>query len=147
MTKAMTTAIIVMTSVFLLFGSVSFGAENPVEKELEEALGTFAESCQVELSTICKGVTPGDGRIVACLYAFGDKLSPRCEYGLYDSIAQLNLTLTKLAIAMNECEDDLETFCSDIKPGEGRLLDCIKKKEAKVSITCITALKDVGWMD
>ena len=43
---------------------------------------------EAELETYCKDVTPGDGRILACLYAHGDKLSGQCEYALYDAAEQ-----------------------------------------------------------
>ena len=33
-------------------------------------------------------MTPGQGRVLACLYAHGDKLSAKCEYALYDAAAQ-----------------------------------------------------------
>jgi len=36
-----------------------------------------AEGCKKEIETYCKGVTPGEGRILACLYAYEDKLSAR----------------------------------------------------------------------
>ena len=128
----------------LLLASTSFGAEDPLQKGVQEALGTFSEGCQKELTTICKDVTPGEGRILACLYAFGDKLSSRCEYALYDSMGQLNRTLNNLSYAINECIDDLETYCSGIEAGEGRLLDCLNRNEGKISSRCNTALKDVG---
>jgi len=138
----------ILAAVLTMFLAIpALGAEDPLAKGMERALETFAEGCQGELTTFCKEVTPGEGRILACLYAFGDKLSPRCEYALYDSMAQLNRTLTNVAYAVNECEDDLEALCADIQPGEGRLLDCLKKNAAKVSNRCTTALKDVGWMD
>ena len=122
----------------------AFGADDALKKGVQKALDTFSEGCQVELNTYCKDVTPGEGRIIACLYAFEDKLSPRCEYALYDSMSQLNRTLTNLSYAINECRDDLETYCSEVKPGEGRLLDCINRNEDKVSSRCIDALKLVG---
>ena len=124
--------------------SSAFGAEDPLMKGVGGALDTFAEGCQTELTTYCKDVTPGEGRILACLYAFGDKVSPRCEYALYDSMAQLNRTLTNLSYAINECSDDLDAYCSEVKAGEGRLLDCLNKNEDKVSSRCVIALKNVG---
>jgi len=123
----------------------AFAAEDPLKKGLQGALDTFTEGCQTELTTFCKDVTPGEGRILACLYAFGDKLSPRCEYAVYDSMGQLSRTLTNLSYAVNECSDDLKAFCSDIKPGEGRLLDCLNRNEEKVSSRCNSALKEAGW--
>jgi hypothetical protein len=89
-------------------------------------------------------VTPGEGRVLACLYAHEDKLSSKCEYALYDAAAQLERALNALTYVTNECRDDLTKFCSDIKPGEGRLLQCIDKNDAKVSGRCKQALKDTG---
>jgi hypothetical protein len=122
----------------------AFAAEDPLVKGVQGALDTFTQGCQQELTTFCKDVTPGEGRILACLYAFQDKLTPRCEYALYDSVGQLDRTLTNLSYAVGECRDDLKSFCGAIKPGEGRLLDCLNKNETKVSARCNTALKDSG---
>lgn len=122
----------------------AFAAEDVLTKGVQGALDTFTAGCQQELTTFCKDVTPGEGRIIACLYAFQDKLSPRCERALYDSVSQLDRTLTNLSYAVGECRDDLKQHCADIKPGEGRLLDCLGKNEAKVSARCNAALKDTG---
>ena len=138
--------LVVMAITVLSLASPAFAADNPVMKGMQGALDTFTGGCQAELTTFCKDVTPGEGRILACLYAFEDKLSPKCEYALYDSIDQLNRTLANLTYAVNECNDDLDAFCADIKPGEGRLLDCLKKNEAKVSSRCTTAMKEMGWL-
>jgi hypothetical protein len=69
---------------------------------------------------------------------------PRCEYALYDSAAQLERALNALTYAANECRDDLKSYCADVKPGEGRLRDCLGKNEAKLNARCKAALKDVG---
>jgi len=44
----------------------------------------------------------------------------------------------------NECGGDLKEHCSGIKPGEGRLIQCLEKNDAKVSGRCKQALKDMG---
>ena len=100
--------------------------------------------CKAELSTYCKDVTPGDGRILACLYAHSDKLSAKCEYALFDAAAQLERAITALAFTAYECEDDLEKYCADVPVGEGRLLDCITKNKKKVSKRCLDALTETG---
>lgn len=122
----------------------AFAAGDPLTKGVQGALDTFSEGCKQELSTICKDVKPGDGRIIACLYAFQDKLTPRCEYAFYDSVSQLDRTLTNLSFVVGECREDLKKNCADIKPGEGRLLDCLNKNEAKASTRCNAALKETG---
>lgn len=129
----------------MLLASPAFATGDPVAGEMQTALDTFVNGCQQELTTFCKDVNPGEGRILACLYAFQDKLTPRCEYALYDSISQLDRILTNLSFAVGECRDDLQNFCAEIKPGEGRLLDCLVRNEAKVSKRCNNALEDVGY--
>ena len=104
---------------------------------------TVTEGCEKEINTYCKNVTPGEGRIWACLKAHSDKLSNRCESALHDAAAQLQRAVAALKYVANECKDDLEKFCSSVQPGEGRLLKCLEENEKKVSDRCKSALKDV----
>jgi hypothetical protein len=110
----------------------------------ETLVDTIANGCKAELETYCKEVTPGEGRILACLFAFQDKLSGKCEYALYDSAVRLERAVAALSYAVNECEADLVANCSGVKAGEGRLLECIEKNDAKVSQRCKDALVEVG---
>jgi len=103
-----------------------------------------ADGCKKDIETYCKNVTPGEGRVLACLFAYEDKLSNRCEYALYDAAAQLERAIASLTYLANECKDDLKAYCSDIKPGEGRLINCIDKNIEKVSSRCKQAIKDVS---
>ncbi len=107
-------------------------------------IDSVVKGCDKELKTYCKDVTPGEGRGLACLYANEDKLSGQCEYALYDAAVQLERVVNALAYAANECRDDLTKYCSDIKPGEGRVLQCIEKNDAKITKRCKQALKDTG---
>jgi len=117
------------------------GSASAEEKGLVQIV---ADGCKTEIDTYCKGVVPGEGRILACLYAFQDKLSNRCEYALYDAAAQLQQAITALTYLANECRDDLKTFCSGVQPGEGRLIQCIGKNKEKISDRCKQAIKDVS---
>ena len=123
---------------FMMFAG---GAAYAAEQRLVEIV---ADGCKTEIDTYCKGVKPGEGRILACLYANQEKLSNRCEYALYDAASQLQQAITAINYLASECRDDLKTFCSDVKPGEGRLIDCISKNKEKVSSRCKQAIKDVS---
>ena len=127
--------ILVLMGILLLTTPV-FAGSDPVT--------TVTEGCKKEIDTYCKTVTPGEGRILACLYAHSEKLSNRCEYALYDAAAQLERFVAALTYLANECDNDLEKFCSSITPGEGRLLKCLEKNEKQISGRCKQALKDVG---
>ena len=130
-----------MMGMYVVLGILVFSGVAAAEKGIVE---TFTEGCKVELEKYCKDVKPGDGRLLACLYANEDKISARCEYAVYDAASQLERAVNALTYVANECRDDLKANCADIKPGEGRLLDCLDKKNAKVSGRCKQALKDVG---
>ena len=132
MKRMLTTAAVL--GVFLITAATAMG--DPVQ--------TFEKGCKVELEEYCAKVTPGDGRLLGCLFAYQDKLSNKCEYALYDAAAQLERAVVALTYVANECDNDLEKFCSDVAPGDGRLKDCIDKNIADVSERCKAAMKDVG---
>ena len=134
--KKMSICLVVFGCMVFLAGVAVAQQKGPVEKVLE--------GCSKEFDSYCKNVTPGEGRLLACLYAYEDKLSPRCEYALYDAVSQLQRALTVLSYLANECRDDLKTYCSDVKPGEGRLIDCLDKNKDKISDRCKNAFKDVA---
>ena len=136
--------VVVIGMVLVFGGVVSAQQKGPAEAVAQGIVDSVKKGCDKELKTYCKDVTPGEGRVLACLYAYEDKLSGQCEYTLYDAAAQLERAVNALSYAVNECRDDLTKFCSDIKPGEGRLLQCIDKNDAKVSGRCKQALKDTG---
>lgn len=110
----------------------------------QSLIETVANGCKIEIEKYCSQVTPGQGRILACLYAHGDKLSAKCEYALYDAAVQLERAVAALSYVANECGANLEKYCSSIAPGEGRLLECLDKHDKQVSKRCKQAVKDVG---
>ena len=126
----------IVLGLIFMAGGDSLAQKGPIE--------TAIEGCKRELESYCQGVTPGEGRILACLYAYGDKLSGRCEYALYDAAAQLERAVAALTYVANECRNDLEKFCANVPPGQGRLAACLERNDDKVSGRCKQALKDVG---
>jgi hypothetical protein len=111
---------------------------------VEDLVETVVKGCEKELTSYCKDVTPGEGRILACLYAHSDKLTGQCEYALYDAAVQLERFVAALGYIANECDADLEKYCAEIAVGEGRVLKCLDDNAEKISTRCTQALKDVG---
>ncbi len=111
----------------------------------ESMVKTVATGCETELKSYCSQVTPGEGRVLACLYSHSEKLSGRCEYALYDASAQLERFVAELSYVVNECGDDLEKYCGSVRAGQGRLAECLlEKNRDKISNRCSQAAKDVG---
>ncbi len=130
--------VVLLAVVAMFFVSISsaWAADNVID--------TVAKGCEKELTSYCKDVTPGEGRILACLYAHSDKLTGQCEYALYDAAVQLERFVAALTYLANECDADLEKYCADIAIGEGRVLKCLDDNAEKISARCTQALKDVA---
>ena len=73
--------VVILSVVVLLAISGNLSAQ-------ESLIETVATGCKTEITTYCKDVKPGEGRVLACLYAHEDKLSGKCEYALYDAAAK-----------------------------------------------------------
>ena len=111
---------------------------------IESVIKSVATGCEKELRSYCSKVTPGEGRVLACLYAHNDRISGRCEYALYDAAAQLERFVSALSYVVNECEDDLQKYCGSVRAGQGRLAECLlEKNKDKISKRCNQAIKDV----
>jgi Cysteine rich repeat len=102
------------------------------------------EGCNSELTKYCAEVTPGEGRLLACLYAHGDKLSGQCEFALYDAAARLERAINAVTYVASECRSDLEMHCANVEVGEGRVAQCLKDHTSDLSPGCAQALANVG---
>ena len=128
--------LLAIVAIFFVSNSSAWAAGNIVE--------TVDKGCQKELTSYCKDVTPGEGRILACLYAHSDKLTGQCEYALYDAAVQLERFVAALTYVANECDGDIDKFCANVAIGEGRILKCLDDNANKISKRCTQALKDIG---
>ena len=123
-------------SALSLLSSTAWAQQNLIE--------SVKEGCQKELESFCKGVKPGEGRVLACLYAHEDELSGRCDYAVYDASAQLGRAVAALSYVANECSADLKQHCASVEAGEGRVAACLKKNEKDVTQRCKDAMKEIG---
>lgn len=102
------------------------------------------EGCNAELVQYCANVTPGEGRLLACLFAYDDKLSGQCEFALYNAAVRLERALGTIAYVVSECDDEIESHCTDVAAGEGRIAQCLVDHRDDLSEACSRALSDAG---
>lgn len=108
----------------------------------QEAITTsVTKACTKELQAYCKGVTPGEGHVAACLYAYEDQLSTSCTIAVYKGVADLDKALHNLGVYAKACSADLMQYCGNTEPGHGRLYQCISKNKATLTNDCRAALK------
>ncbi|WP_455203105.1 cysteine rich repeat-containing protein [Kaarinaea lacus] len=126
---------------FILMSLVLFSSTAWSEETIESAV---KKACMKEIDSYCKNVTEGQGRLLACFYAHEDKLSAECSFTLYKAASALEQVVAAFNYVAHSCEVDIKTFCSNVKPGEGRIVGCLNKNTATISPACTKALKEVG---
>lgn len=108
----------------------------------------LVNGCGDEIKKFCKKVTPGQGRVAACLYSYGDKISMNCTFAVYDATDKLNQTMAALShiARKTSCRSDLASYCKGVRPGGGRLYNCIRKNKATLTDGCRAALPKAEMM-
>jgi hypothetical protein len=110
----------------------------------ESIIDNVKKACETEINSYCSQVTPGEGRMLACFYAFEDKLSGRCQYALYQAAADLEDFAAAINHLATQCQDDLLKYCAQVELGEGRVGTCLLDHKAEVTAACQQAITDVG---
>ena len=108
----------------------------------DSLLEYVVDACEADLKQYCSQVTPGEGRMLHCVAAHEDKLSGQCEYALYEAATLLQQLSTAIVYVAESCATEIETLCSDVKAGEGRILQCLEEKDAQIGETCRKSISD-----
>jgi len=93
------------------------------------AQGQGQGPCADDAAKFCRDVQPGGGRIMKCMKEHEHDLSPACK----ERVAEMKKGLREFSEA---CQDDALKFCKDIKPGGGRIINCLKDHENELSPEC-----------
>ena len=117
--------------------------QTPVEDRLTAIADTVVTGCVDDLVTYCSTVTPGEGRVIACIYAHEDKLSGRCNATLNDVQLQLHRVQNMLGYVAGQCLEDVEKHCADVEAGDGRLVQCLNTAGNAVTQECRAAIADL----
>jgi len=99
-------------------------------------------ACESDIENYCSKVTPGNGRLLHCMAAHEDKISGQCVYAFYQAASLLEQLSVAINYVANECSTEIETLCSDVVAGEGRLLACFDKHEEELGDACKKAIAD-----
>jgi hypothetical protein len=124
-----------------------YAADEPAAQD--DPLAAVATACAEDKAKFCSQVTPGNpDRMLACAYAHEDKLSGACSFALYEAAAALEEAAAAVVYIAESCIDDAETYCGEVRLGEGRVLSCLADNKSKISATCTTAIEEtVGFDD
>lgn len=118
---------------------ILFCANASAQDDLIEYL---VSSCESDIETYCSQVTPGNGRMLHCAAAHEDKLSGQCRYALYRAATLLEQLSVAIAYLAESCQTEMQNYCSDVMPGEGRMVACLKEQEENLGEACTTAIAE-----
>ena len=129
------------TRISIALIAVAFVA-GPIATAEETLVDHLMAACETDIEDFCNQVTPGDGRLLHCMAAHEDKISGQCEYALYQAATLLEQLSAAIVYVANQCQTEIETVCSDVVLGEGRLPSCLAEHDEDVSDGCKKAIAD-----
>jgi hypothetical protein len=100
-------------------------------------------SCADDIKKYCSTVTPGEGRIIYCMQAHEDKISPKCAYDLEEAATNVQTSLDNLKEAIVACKAEITGVCANIVPGQGRIAACLITNKSAASKSCSDALQKI----
>ena len=104
------------------------------------AAQSIFESCSKDIEIYCSQVTPGDGRLSACIYAHEDKVSDECDAATENLSTLLDWFLETVRYTLDQCADDIQTYCAGTEFGGGRILSCLANKTSQIADGCREAV-------
>jgi hypothetical protein len=85
--------------------------------------------CAEDAKKFCSEVRPGAGRVYKCLTDHNAELAPPCR----DRLAAAKARWDEFVTA---CKEDAGKYCKGIPAGGGRVLSCLKGREADLTAAC-----------
>lgn len=89
--------------------------------------------CHADIKKFCADVPPGGGGIQKCLKQHEAELSEACR-------TKVDALVKDAGLAYAACRADIISFCSDVVPGGGRVVDCLNKNKERLTSQCSVVL-------
>jgi hypothetical protein len=107
------------------------------------ATGSYAQArkgdgpCSEDAKKFCGNEKPGGGRIAKCMKSHEAEVSPACQ-------SAMKAAEQRIQEVREECKGDAEKFCKGIRPGQGRILSCLKSHQAELAPACKAEFDHAG---
>jgi hypothetical protein len=96
------------------------------------------DPCADDVRRLCPGVTPGGGRVAACLRQHEAELSQACRERREEDTARVRRLIQEFGLA---CKGDVDRYCPAVEPGGGRVLGCLSQHQVEISTPCQVELR------
>src|SRR5215471_15990454 len=122
---------VMVSTAFALLAAFATGA-------LAQGKGEKGEGpCREDAKKFCGNVQPGGGRIARCMKEHEAQLSPACQ----SAMKQAEQRFEEFS---KDCKPDAEKFCKGIRPGQGRILACLKSHQSELAPACAAEFNRAG---
>jgi hypothetical protein len=111
--------------------------------KLSAKVAKLESACAEDIKKYCTTVTPGEGRMIYCMQAHEDKVSPQCAYEIEDSASSIQDLTESLKDAVLACKAEIAGVCGKTVPGEGRIAACLMANRPSVSKGCEESIQKV----
>ncbi len=102
------------------------------------------EACEEEIEVLCEKVSPGNGRVISCLYAHENYLNEPCAMAIVDMGDLLDYVFETVRSTVEVCAADIESKCAGMQFGEGRIISCLRDNSADIAPECASKVNDFG---
>lgn len=114
-----------------------------VAENLTARVAKLERACAKDIRKYCRYVTPGEGRMVYCMQAHEDKISPQCVFELEEASTSVASTTNALRDAVVACKAEIAGVCGKTMPGQGRVAACLLANRSTASTGCAEAIKNI----
>lgn len=108
----------------------------------------FKKLCSAEITEHCSDKS-SKIEVIQCLseYVLNDTLLEKvqrigetCRNQLRFELLQINENIKLDPVLADTCKDDIEAYCPDVKTGKGRVIECLRTNQRKISKDCFKQL-------
>jgi len=117
-----------------------------IVEKLTAKIAKLESTCASDIKKYCKDVTPGEGRMIYCMQAHEDKISPKCAFELGETAGSVQATSDLLKDGVVACKAEITSVCGKIQPGQGRIAACLIANKSTASKNCADAIQKVEAM-
>ncbi len=110
-----------------------------------QAIDLLAANCGKDIATYCGKANLGGGRVQSCLAQNQARISARCKAASVEVVALIRKREAARQAVLKVCEREIGRLCAGVVAGDGNLLGCFLKAEARANAQCRQAVTDAGY--
>ena len=93
-----------------------------------------APACRADVAQFCAQVEPGEGRVAQCLKESQWQLSAACQ-------EHADVVAKRMKETLQACRDEALSYCSSAEVNSGRIGQCLKQENRRLSPECRSLAK------